>query len=247
MRSVPSVLVRVMPSGSSANAAAQLAVSWAIAAERVGVLERALEFGVEDGVELSGFVAAGVADWLLAVLVGPAGAVGDHVAVVAGEEVADDRFERVQLAGGGVHQSGAEVVAEPEVAVGGLGLAQALCLAVFAVFLSGGCGVRRRRGWRRRRTSPLGRAGSSLWLVELFVGEVDHEQGVDDPDAVREVLSAPVDVGEPSDAGAVAGLGGDRDLERLGPGAGGERVELAVELVRARRRGCGRAVRARWG
>ena len=43
--------------------------------------------------------------------------------------------------------------------------------------------------------------------------------------------SAPVDVREPSDAGAVAGLGGDRDLERFGPGAGGEGVELAVELA----------------
>ena len=64
------------------------------------------------------------------------------------------------------------------------------------------------------------------------MGEVDHEQGVDDPDAVGEVLSAPVDVGEASGAGAVAGLRGDLDLERLGLGAGGERVELAVELVR---------------
>ena len=41
-----------------------------------------------------------------------------------------------------------------------------------------------------------------------------------------------VDVGEASGAGAVAGLRGDLDLERLGLGAGGERVELAVDLVR---------------
>ena len=45
-------------------------------------------------------------------------------------------------------------------------------------------------------------------------------------------MSAPVDVGVASGAGAVAGLGGDLDLERLGPGAGGEGVELAVDLAR---------------
>jgi hypothetical protein len=60
------------------------------------------------------------------------------------------------------------------------------------------------------------------------VDEVDHEGGVDDPDAVGEVVSALVDVGVASDAGAVAELGGDLELERLGLGAGGERVELAV-------------------
>ena len=174
MRSVPSVLVRVMPSGSSANAAAQLAVKSGDAAERVGVLERALEFGVEDGVDLSGLVPAGVADRLLAVLVGPAGAVGDDVAVVVGEQVADDRFERVQLAGGGVHQPGAEVVAEPEVAVGRLGLAQALCLAVFAVFLSGGAEfVVVEGGAGEERVFPGG--GFVVVVRQLFVGEVDHE------------------------------------------------------------------------
>jgi hypothetical protein len=66
---------------------------------------------------------------------------------------------------------------------------------------------------------------------ELLVGEVDDEQGVDDPDAVGEVLSALVDVGEASGAGAVAGLRCDRELEGLGLRAGGERVEFAVELV----------------
>ena len=63
------------------------------------------------------------------------------------------------------------------------------------------------------------------------MNEVDDEQGVDDPDAVGEVLSARVDVGEPSGAGAFAGLRGDLDLERLGLGAGREGVELPVELV----------------
>ena len=154
-----------------------------------GSVERALQLGVEDGVGLSGFVAAGVADWLLAVLVGPAGAVGDDVAVVVGEEVADDRFERVQLAGCGVHEPGAEVVAEPEVAVGRLGLAQALRVAAFAVFLSGGTQfVVVEGGAGEERLF----AGGLVVLVvgEVFVDEVDHEQGVDDPDAVGEVLSA---------------------------------------------------------
>ena len=68
-------------------------------------------------------------------------------------------------------------------------------------------------------------------LGEVFADEVDHEDGVDDPDAVGEVLSARVDVGEASDAGAIAGLRSDLDLERLGLGAGGERVELPVDLV----------------
>ena len=111
------------------------------AAERVGVGERAVELGVEDRVDLAGFVAAGVADGLLAFLVGPAGAVGDHVAVVVGEEVADDLLERVQLAGGGVDQPGADVVSEPEVGAGRLGLAQARAL--------------RLRGPPRRRVAEL--------------------------------------------------------------------------------------------
>ena len=50
------------------------------AAERVGVVERALELGVDDRVGVSGLVAAGVADGLLALGVGPAGAVGDQLA-----------------------------------------------------------------------------------------------------------------------------------------------------------------------
>jgi hypothetical protein len=109
--------------------------------QRVGVVERALQFGVEDRVDLSGFVAAGVTDGLLAVLVGPAGAVGDHVWAVVGEEVADDRLEGVQLSGGRVHQSGAEVVSEPEVAVGRLGLPDALRVSARPVVLFGGAEI----------------------------------------------------------------------------------------------------------
>ena len=74
--------------------------------ERVGVLERVLELGVDDRVGVAGLVAGGVADGLLALLIGPAGAVGDDVAVVLGEQVADDRLERLQLAGGGLDEPG---------------------------------------------------------------------------------------------------------------------------------------------
>ena len=222
--------MRVTPSGSSANAAAQLAVSSAIPRTGSGSLKCTLEFSVEDRVGLARFTAAGVADLLLAVLVCPAGAVGDHVAVVPREEVADDRFERVPLAGCGVHQSGAEVVAEPEVAVGRLGLTQPLRVAVFAVFLSGGAELVVVEGGAGEERVFAGGLGIAV-VGEVFADEVDHEDGVDDPDAVGEVPSACVDVGEASDAGAFAGLRGDPDLERLGPGASGERVELPVKLV----------------
>jgi hypothetical protein len=82
-------------------------------------------------------VAAGVADLLLTLVVGPACAVGDHVAVVAGEQVADDRLERVQLAGGGVHQPGADVMAESEVGADRVGVAGAMPLLALAVVLGG--------------------------------------------------------------------------------------------------------------
>ena len=107
------------------------------AAERVGVGERAVELGGEDRVDVAGFVAAGVADGLLAFLVGPAGAVGDQLAVVVGEEVADDLLERLQLAGGGVDQPGADVVSEAEVGAGRVGLACARLLLSPAVLLGG--------------------------------------------------------------------------------------------------------------
>ena len=51
---------------------------------------------------MAGFVASGVADGLLAVAVAPAGAVGDHLPVVRGDQVADDRLECVQLTVGRV-------------------------------------------------------------------------------------------------------------------------------------------------
>jgi hypothetical protein len=49
--------------------------------EGVGVLQSALELGVDDRVGAARFVAAGVADGLLALRVGPAGAVGDQLAM----------------------------------------------------------------------------------------------------------------------------------------------------------------------
>ena len=54
-------------------------------AQRVGISQSAFELGLDDRVDVSWFVAAGVADGLLALGVGPAGAVGDQLAVVANE------------------------------------------------------------------------------------------------------------------------------------------------------------------
>ena len=97
-------------------------MSWAIAAQRVRVGERALELGIDDRVEVARFVATGVADGLLALGVGPAGAVGDQLAVVADEQPADDVSDRAELAFAGLDQPGADVVPEPEVAARGFGV-----------------------------------------------------------------------------------------------------------------------------
>ena len=70
-------------------------------------------------------MAAGVADGLLAFGVGPAGAVGDQLAVLADEESADDLGECAELGVGGVDQTGADVVPEPEIAAGRLGVPSA--------------------------------------------------------------------------------------------------------------------------
>ena len=68
-------------------------------------------------------MAAGVADGLLAFGVGPAGAVGDQLAVVADEQPADDVPDGAELGVAGLDQPGADVVPEPEVAAGRLGVA----------------------------------------------------------------------------------------------------------------------------
>jgi hypothetical protein len=58
-------------------------------AQRVRFGERAPQLGVDDGVDRLRFVACSFADRSLALEVGPAGAVGDQVAVVAREQTAD--------------------------------------------------------------------------------------------------------------------------------------------------------------
>jgi hypothetical protein len=47
-------------------------------------VERALQLGVDDRVRVAGLVAAAATDGLLALAVAPAGAAGDHLAVVGG-------------------------------------------------------------------------------------------------------------------------------------------------------------------
>ena len=85
-------------------------------------MRRSLWLGGDDRVDVPWLVAACVADGLLALAVDPAGAVGDHLPVVAGEQVADDLAQCVELVAGGVDQPGRDVVAEPRVAALGLGL-----------------------------------------------------------------------------------------------------------------------------
>ena len=177
IRSVPSALVRVTPAGSKVDAAPSRAVSCAIPAERVGVGECALELGVGDRVRVARLAPPGVADGLLAVGVGPAGAVGDQLAVGAEQQVADDLPERVQLGIAGLDQPGTEVVSEPEVGACRLGVA--------------GPGLRAARRVLGGRVPQLviveARAGEArvlagrgrVALVELLVGEVEHERGVD--------------------------------------------------------------------
>ena len=198
-------------------------------AERVGVVERALEFGVEDRVGVAGLVAAGVADGLLAFLVGPAGAVGDHIAVVSAS-----RWQTICLracswpAVGSISPArmscpSPRFAGSPRRGVHGLLLARGVLgggVAELGVVDTGA-------GEERLLAGGLCVAGR----VRRVEGEVDHERGVDDPDAGGEVLAAVVHERVAPGAGAVADLGGDPELQRPGPGARGERVELGVELV----------------
>ena len=198
-------------------------------AQRVGVCERALEFGVGDRVGLARLVAAGVADGLLAFAVAPAGAVGDQLALVAGEQVADDRLERLQLGVGGVDQAGAQVVAEAEVRARRLDLAGAGVGALRAVLLAG----RAQLGVVEAGAGEVALLARDRVVAgfELLADRVEHEHGVDDPDAGGEVGAALVHVGVAAGAGALAQRAVDAQLARRRPGAGGERVELSVELV----------------
>jgi hypothetical protein len=56
----------------------------------VGVGDRALELGSDDQIGVARLEPAGIADGLLALGVGPAGAEGDQIAVVTDEQSADD-------------------------------------------------------------------------------------------------------------------------------------------------------------
>ena len=73
--------------------------------------------------------------------------------------------------------------------------------------------------------------GRIVGVVEVVVDEVEHEDGVDDPDAGGEVAAAVVHVGVVAGAGAVADLAGDPQLQRGSACSVGEHVELGVELV----------------
>jgi hypothetical protein len=78
-----------------------------------------------------GLVASAVPDRPLALGVGPAGAVGDQLAVVAHEQAADDLSERFQLSVCWLPQAGSDVMPESEVAAGRFGIAGAgLCPAL---------------------------------------------------------------------------------------------------------------------
>ena len=220
-------MVRVTPAGSSTNAAAHRAVSWAIPRSGSGSASARCELGVDDRVGLARLVPAGVADRALAFGVGPAGAVGDQLAVVADEQLADDLPERVELAVAGVDQPGADVVPEPEVAAGRLGVPGASLRPALLVL----CGrvaelvvVEAGAGEVRLLARRCG-----LDFADLLVCEVEHERWVDDPDPGREVASALVHERISAVAGAVAHVAGDAELQRPALGARGERVERAVE------------------
>lgn len=124
--------MHVTPAGSSTNAAAQRALSRGDAPQRVRVGERALELRVDDRAGVAGLVAPSVAHGALALVVGPAGAVGDDLSVVADEPPPEDLPERVQLGFSGLDQAGADIV--PEVTSGRLGVAAASLGAAVLVF-----------------------------------------------------------------------------------------------------------------
>ena len=73
--------------------------------------------------------------------------------------------------------------------------------------------------------------GLAVGVGELLADGVDHEHRVDDPDAGGEVLAAVEHPAVAAVGGAVAQRRVDAQLERAAAGAGGERVELGVELV----------------
>ena len=120
-------------------------------------------------------------------------------------------------------------MAEAEVGAGGVGVAGARGLAAFMVV----GGRLAQVGVVEAGAGEVGvlARGRSVGLVEVVVDEVEHEDGVDDPDAGGEVPAAVVHVGVVAGAGAVADLAGDPQLQRGSACSVGERVELGVELV----------------
>ena len=146
------------------------------------------------------------------------------------------------MGGGGVDQAGAQVVAEAEVGAHGVGLALALLVAALALLGGGVAQV----GRVEAGAGEVGRVGRRR--VVGLVGEgladgVEHEHGVDDPDAGGEVGAALVDVGVAAGAGAVAQGGVDAQRRVGGLGAWRcERVELGVELVGRAAEDAGRLV-----
>ena len=125
---------------------------------------------------------------------------------------------------------GSDVVSEPEVAPCRLGVAQLGLLLARPVVVGGLLElVVGEAGAGEERLLARGR-GVLLVLVERVDGEVEDERGVDDPDPGGEVDAAVVHEREAPGAGAVADLRGDPDLQRPVLGAGGERVELGLEL-----------------
>jgi hypothetical protein len=171
--------------------------------------------GVDDRVGVPGLVAAGVADGLLAFVVGPAGAVGDQLPVVADEQPADDVPDGAKLGVAGLDQACPDVVRDAEVASDGLGVANSRLGAALLVL---GGGVAELLIAAEVRLLPR---GGAFVVLEVPVDEVDHEGGIDHPDAGGEVRAAVVREGVASVAGAVAGLAGDPDLQGPGLSAGG--------------------------
>ena len=136
---------------------------------------------------------AGVTDGLLALGIGPAGAVGDQLAVVADEQPADDVPDGAKLGFAGLDQSGADVVPEPEIAARGFGLARPR-LHPARLVLRGGVAELAIVDPGAGEVGLLSR-GRGPVVLELLVDEVDHEGGVDDPDAGGEVATAIVGEG----------------------------------------------------
>ena len=82
--------MRVTPAGIEHQRGAQAGRELRDAPEGVRVLERSLELGLDDDVGVAGLVASGFADRPLSLGVGPAGSVGDQLAVVSNQQPADN-------------------------------------------------------------------------------------------------------------------------------------------------------------